>query len=84
MTEALKPLLAVGKFGTHLITAPTGVYTFVGEVPEKLSGFAGTYDEGLKAFETWFKNMSPEDKRLYAPLLRSDIFERFFNNGTFQ
>ncbi|MGG6263281.1 hypothetical protein ACQ4M3_39790 [Leptolyngbya sp. AN03gr2] len=37
-----QPLLAIGRFGLHLLDTPSGRFTFVGTIPVALPQFLGT------------------------------------------
>jgi hypothetical protein len=78
-----EPLLAIGRFGLHLVPAPSGRFAFVGTVPSALAQFTGTETECYGVFKQWFQNLPLENKREYASSLRNDVFVDFAHSGTF-
>ena len=69
------PLLAVGSFGVHVTSFPSGKFGFVGEIPKKLVGKAyKTEVTAINAFVDWFKSLSQSDQRKHIGDLRNDIF----------
>ena len=73
-----QPLLSTGNFGVHLLSNPSGTYSFFGTVPCELSGAFADEEEGLSAFCTWFKGLAVDKQRDLVGDLRNDIFERVF------
>lgn len=68
------PILSVGTFGTHLISA-NGLYCFAGTVPTgiKKGGYASEAD-GIAAFVSWFKSQDVDFQRKHVVNLRNDVY----------
>ena len=81
-TKVHTPILAYGTFGLHILENPTGNYGFVGTVPEKLYGITGGADALLAAVFAWLDECNIADKKELVPLLRNDIFTRYFNRNS--
>jgi len=79
-TKVIKPILAYGTFGLHILVNPTGTYGFVGTIPENLYGITGdTEIELMEDFFLWLDTCSIKDKKELIPLLRNDIFVMYLN-----
>ena len=74
-TTTRTPLLSVGTFGVHLISGPSGRFSFVGHVfcGIKVGGYSSEA-EGIAAFVAWFKAESTEFQREHIGNVRNDVF----------
>lgn len=81
MTDAIRPILSVGTFGTHILKNPAGTYSFVGTVPVDLAGVFPSFDAALGAFKAWFLALSVQEQRARAGDLREDVFAYVFGGS---
>ena len=69
------PILAVGTFGTHLISSANGRVSFVGTVPCDLGGRSyASESEGVAAFVDWFNAQDAAFQREHIASVRNDVF----------
>mgnify|MGYP003374481068 CR=1 FL=1 len=81
MVDAIRPILSVGTFGTHILKNPAGTYSFVGTVPVDLVGGFPSFDAALGAFKAWFLALPAEEQRARAGDLREDVFAYVFGES---